>query len=472
MIVLLMLLFSLSTAYASEHNNLIGKPIEFNVFEKDSDSIVFENVTALLINNDIEFRIYFKNGTLSRYSFFNPPEGNKIMIAGKADEDVNKDGILTIRTSLEEFKKFGFITIIVFDDYSVRQALGIKPKEINYSTLPKSFSFDDKNLNNVIKESLQKDTFTEKDLNSITHLNASNKNISNINGLDKLTNLTYLNLGNNQISNINILKSLTKLEYLNISQNDITDITILNTLKKLESLFLVKNPIEDYRPLEEVFHTLTNKDFSDEMIKILIEDGELKDLNLIKSYENLVVDYTTSKFSDVPKGEWYTKNISYLVAMRISKGYTDGTFRPEDNINVDEFITMVVTAFGYDIKPAEEYWATPFIEKAIALGLVGEGDFTNYKRQITRGEIAKIISNCLNIDPKDIPIDDWDRYEKMILDYNDIPDKYKEDIIIAYSQGIIGGYPDNTYKHDKLASRGGAASIIIRLIDLTARIKP
>lgn len=59
-----------------------------------------------------------------------------------------------------------------------------------------------------------------------------------------------------------------------------------------------------------------------------------------------------------------------------------------------------------------------------------------------------------------------------IMDYDSIPDEYKESILIAFSEGIRSGYTDNTFRYDQLATRAEAASIIIRLIDIDASNSP
>ena len=53
-----------------------------------------------------------------------------------------------------------------------------------------------------------------------------------------------------------------------------------------------------------------------------------------------------SKFADIEKDSWYAAYVEDLVQMGIINGFPDGTFRPLDTVNADQFIKMVVTALG------------------------------------------------------------------------------------------------------------------------------
>ena len=78
-------------------------------------------------------------------------------------------------------------------------------------------------------------------------LNLSNRNIgkiSDINGLESLSNLKILILSNNNITIINNLKNLINLEELDISRNEIEEIQGLESLINLKQLNLSQNMIQ------------------------------------------------------------------------------------------------------------------------------------------------------------------------------------------------------------------------------------
>ena len=77
----------------------------------------------------------------------------------------------------------------------------------------------DDNLRAVIETKLSKssgDTITESEMNGMAgKLDANNKSISNLTGLEHATGITILELADNSIANITPLKNLTALEKAN-----------------------------------------------------------------------------------------------------------------------------------------------------------------------------------------------------------------------------------------------------------------
>ncbi|MEG5160391.1 leucine-rich repeat domain-containing protein [Microcoleus sp. AT3-A2] len=85
---------------------------------------------------------------------------------------------------------------------------------------------------------LQKARTTEcdeayRELLSLTKLDLSYSNISDIKPLESLTNLKQLDLNGNDISDIKPLESLTNLKQLDLNGNDISDIKPLESLTNL-----------------------------------------------------------------------------------------------------------------------------------------------------------------------------------------------------------------------------------------------
>ena len=118
----------------------------------------------------------------------------------------------------------------------------------------------DANLRTAIATALGKasgDTITMGDIETLTELQASNANISDLTGLEHAINLTILYLGvevgttnnSNSIQDISPLAGLNKLTVLDLDNNSISDISPLAGLTNLEQLFLVGNSISDISPL-------------------------------------------------------------------------------------------------------------------------------------------------------------------------------------------------------------------------------
>lgn len=111
-----------------------------------------------------------------------------------------------------------------------------------------------------------------------------------------------------------------------------------------------------------------------------------------------------AKFPDVSNSAWYNKVIEKMAASGIINGYTDGTFRPENNITRAEFITMLMqneNVRKFETLPfsdiTSQLWSADYIYSAYRTGYIdGYADGT-FKPDnfITRAEAVKIVNAVL-----------------------------------------------------------------------------
>ena len=91
---------------------------------------------------------------------------------------------------------------------------------------------------------------TQAHLSGLTSLSLDSSTISDLTGLEYITNATTLSLSKNDISDISPLSGLTSLTELNLSENDISDISPLSGLTSLQAfLRLDSNNISDISAL-------------------------------------------------------------------------------------------------------------------------------------------------------------------------------------------------------------------------------
>jgi Leucine-rich repeat (LRR) protein len=112
----------------------------------------------------------------------------------------------------------------------------------------------DPNLEQVIRETIGKEDgdITIEELKSITYLNAMDKGISSLEGLQHCENLIMVDLRGNDITDISNLSTLPRVDYLNLSDNSITDVSPLADYTIILTLDLSGNSIEDLSPLSEL----------------------------------------------------------------------------------------------------------------------------------------------------------------------------------------------------------------------------
>lgn len=81
-----------------------------------------------------------------------------------------------------------------------------------------------------------------------------------------------------------------------------------------------------------------------------------------------------SGFSDVPDGKWYTAEIREMTAAGYIDGYEDGTFRPDGDVSVAEFVTIVARCLGLETGAENGHWAGRQMANAYDKGWLDEQD--------------------------------------------------------------------------------------------------
>ena len=119
-------------------------------------------------------------------------------------------------------------------------------------TTAQTVNIPDANLRAAIEEALGKTSnarITAEEMATLTRLDAVNRNISNLTGLESATNLERLELHHNLISDISPLAGLVRLHRLVLEDNAISDLTPLAGLISLESLNIAHNVVSDLSAL-------------------------------------------------------------------------------------------------------------------------------------------------------------------------------------------------------------------------------
>jgi len=173
-------------------------------------------------------------------------------------------------------------------------------------------------------------------------------------------------------------------------------------------------------------------------------------------------------YSDVLSSHWAYDYIEYLTAQGVISGYSDGTFRPSNNIKRAEFAKVICEAQGWDLLDPEissfpdvskTHWAYQYIETAKAYGAIGGYEDGTFKPDdyITRAEISKMItiSAGLTINASGTPFPDVSTFY-WAYQY----------IMTCRNNNIIDGYDDGTFKSSNSASRAEASTMIYRMLIL------
>lgn len=148
----------------------------------------------------------------------------------------------------------------------------------------------------------------------------------------------------------------------------------------------------------------------------------------------------------------------------VSLGYSDNTFRPDENITRSGASKLSVVALGWvPLFPDVPYYHT-FFKYIQGIGqreiTSGYSDGTFRPEETTsRGAVAKFIVRGLGFEPtaNDYPIPTFPDVPSTHVFYADI------EFLAEY--GVINGYSDGTFRPDEALTRGAIAKMIVRALD-------
>ena len=171
-------------------------------------------------------------------------------------------------------------------------------------------------------------------------------------------------------------------------------------------------------------------------------------------------------YSDT-QNHWAEKEINIMSSNGIISGYTDGTFKPNQNMTRAELITVINRLLGNqkqndrfvpDINVKDWYYAE--IRKAIESGFV-EGNQEGYVKPnnlITRQEAVVMLQRAL------VPVGS----DVVTTEYNDIDSVSKwasRSFNTFLNKGYIKGYTDNTIKPGKNITRAEVVRVISNIVN-------
>ena len=121
------------------------------------------------------------------------------------------------------------------------------------TTIAQTVNIRDTNLREAIAETLGKAPnarVTVDEMQRLTHLDANNREIKDLTGLESATNIEELRLNHNLIADISPLAGLIRLRVIELENNAISDISALKGLINLQGVHIPHNLISDLSPLK------------------------------------------------------------------------------------------------------------------------------------------------------------------------------------------------------------------------------
>lgn len=152
-----------------------------------------------------------------------------------------------------------------------------------------------KELNAILGKDIDNDLILKSDLESLTTLNISNKDISDLSGLENAINLTTLNISNNKIADISVVEKMTKLESIVAKNNEIENINSILNIESLVSVDFESNNINNIEAIENLPNLASinfkkNNITNEKDVNIISNKDSLKSINISLNIPNLVLN--------------------------------------------------------------------------------------------------------------------------------------------------------------------------------------
>jgi len=193
---------------------------------------------------------------------------------------------------------------------------------------------------------------------------------------------------------------------------------------------------------------------------------------LIAATMILILSVNVLAFSDT-ENHWAKEYIDELTGMGAIKGRGDGLFYPYDTITRAEFTAILLRSIGNDVGQLDSgKWYNLYMQEAENKGLIKDGEYSNVEQNISRLEIAKMITRALN-------------KEQLAAELQGKDTGFKDDyfvrmadkgyLIILKEYGVINGTPEGYFLPDRSADRAEATKMIVTFLensDIDLAIKP
>lgn len=174
-----------------------------------------------------------------------------------------------------------------------------------------------------------------------------------------------------------------------------------------------------------------------------------------------------AELSDVQSGAWYYKEVSEMVAAGYISGYEDGTFKPDREVTIAEFVTMVTRSLGLETGGEYGHWAGVQMNRAYESGWLSEGDaaWTEFNSPVTRELASKILASAFELESGETADMDF-------ADLVEIDGAYLPHVAAMCSAGLLSGFEDGTFRPQSVLTRAQAATLIYRATNLEGGGKP
>ncbi|MBQ4557431.1 MAG: S-layer homology domain-containing protein [Clostridia bacterium] len=168
-------------------------------------------------------------------------------------------------------------------------------------------------------------------------------------------------------------------------------------------------------------------------------------------------------FADVHNGQWFYDYVKTSYEYTLANGMGDNLFAPDNKFTVAQALAAAANIhsayYAYEIDTSGSYqkWYTPYIDYCIENDIITKNQFSDYEKNITRGEMAMVFANILPTEEyKSVRTGAPTDMESAMPSYNAVRKLYRA--------GIVSGDAETgTYRPDDEIVRSEACVIFTRI---------
>lgn len=180
--------------------------------------------------------------------------------------------------------------------------------------------------------------------------------------------------------------------------------------------------------------------------------------------------YTAGQFTDIPADAWFTPNVQAAYELDLMTGSSATTFNPNGNLTIAEALVLACRLHSTYVGDGETFaanggtWYQPYVDYAVASGIIAANAYTDYTATATRAQFAAILAAALP-----------DEALPAINSVTSLPDldasaAYAAAVLKLYNAGILTGSDSaGSFKPASTIQRSEVATIVARMADKSLR---
>jgi len=403
-----------------------SKPIEYTVYKKPKNQNIEINYP---LNNDIsEMKINTEWQKLLSFSI-----NNSLNVA-------------SVKIKWQVECKDKCIYLLPFNDYQLLDSDDkvIKNTKFIIDAYKKTISIDE--LENIPSPNNQNFTINVKMFKSIPDIEIRTMKIIQVDIRDSNKNL---------INKIFFDNKKSKTIYINANTETESFCSIINEKNKWDTCNILRK-----RPAYKTPPKKTAEKNS-EVKKLAVSIKKLKE----KLKPPQINTKKRAKFNDIKEEEWFFPYVKNLYQREIINGYSNGDFRPGNNLTKAELLKMVLVARGDEwskadnitFKDTKDHWAKDLIEFSLEKEYIDKTKKFYPQKSVTRAETMEMLCKMFSI---------FENKEKE-THFRDLKNNSAKNCIMsAYELGVIKGATSKTFKPSSLLTRAEFAKILSKVIEI------